>query len=972
MSQSVAAINSPPNALDEALKGQMPEEHIARLIDFLRTLPPAAISSIVERSKIQITGDGNILGNDNVTIIIKGDNSARLASILRDAWKQSYTLRQLYAPVKDFVGRQAELEKLITALHNGDSVSICGMSGTGKTQLAMLVADRVREQYSDAQVLVALQGTLDCPRDPAEALEACIRAFVGPEETLPKNMDELQGRYYNLLRDKRALIVLDNAADSKQVRHFLPPPGCALVVTSISTMSLPGGTFRISLSEFQPLEARELLLKIVPRIDETVSDRICYLCGYMPLAIRAAGGFLYESGMDPANYAELLSDERTRLERIDPENIGDVSVEAAFNLSYRRLIPPADRVFCKLAVFQSSFDSAGEEYVCEDPKQWHLCSLEKRSLVLSAVIFDQTKRYRLQNLGRLFAERRLGTEERYVAARRHATHYELVLRAASKMYHDGAESLRQALNLFDKERDNIRTGQSWAESNCEQDEEAAKLCVHYAVNGECLFNLRVHPKERLNSLKSSLACARRLSWKKEECDQLGSIGRAYVELGDFQTAVKHYEQQLALARDLGDRTEEGHALNSLGNAYLRLDPDPSRAIQLYERALTISREVPDRQNEGRALNNLGDASRNCGDFRVAIDFYMQQLEIAHEVGDLRSEGNALNSLGEVYSNLGETRCAIEYLEKSLEVAQEIGTKLGKANVLNNLGNTCMALGEARRAIEFYEQAIAICREIGYSFGEHMTLSGLGEAYVEVGEPRRGRGYLEAALIFFRSNGSRRGAGNALNNLGKAYAELGEARRAIECHQEALHIAREVGARHGEAHVLNDTGEAYAALGEVSRATKLFEQAMTIFKDIGDLRGLCIALNNLGNASSDSGEIYHARELYEQAHANSRLVGDRRSESLALNNLGKAYVDLGEAERAIELLEQALIIARETSNPRSECNALFHMGLALDKIGNRARAITQVEAALRIYEQVEHPKANLVREQLAQWQTNSIP
>lgn len=968
MSEVRSGGSPPANILPDALKGRVPDELIGQLIDYLKALSPAIIASQMERSGVHIDGQGNIVGDGNVSINVEGEGGERLAGLLREAWKQSYVLHQLYDPVNDFVGRQPQIERLINALHNGNSVSICGMSGTGKTQLAMLVANRVRDRYPDAQLFLAMQGTLDTPRDPAEALEACVRAFVGSEETLPKSMDELKGRFCNVLRGKRALIVLDNVSGRKQLLSLpSPPPGCAFIVTSIEKIALSGWCREI-LSEFQAAEARELLLKIVPDIDPDVADRICYLCGYMPLAIRAAGGFLDECGMDAANYAAQLSDERFRLERIDPENVGDLSVEAAFNLSYRRLAPEAARVFRKSAVFQSSFDSSGEGYVCEDPNQLHLGSLEKRSLVLSATIFDSSKRYRLQHLGRLFAERRLEEQERKVAAKRHAEHYAEVLRTAGKLYNQGGEALKQALHLFDKERDNIRTGQLWAEANCEHDEDAARLCSAYAVNGDCLFILRQLPKERIASLEISLACAKRLEQKEDESRQLGSLGRAYVELGDFRTAVKYYEEQLELTRKLQQRTEEGRALNSLGDAYLRLEPQ--RAFKLYEEALAISREpdVKDPQNEGRALNNLGDFYRNSGEFRRAIEFYTQQVEIAKAIGDLRSEGNAYNSLGDVYSNLGEIRNAIEHHEKSRKIAQEIGTKIGKANILNNLGNVYLASGEARRAAEFYEESMALSAEIGYGFGENMTLANLGEVYVDLGESLRAIKYLEKALDFFKTNGGPRGEGNVLNNLGKAYADLGQPEHAIKCQEQALAIARAVGSKHGEAHVLSDLGEAWAALGQTLPAVELYEQARSIFEQIDDRRGVCITLNNLGKAYQEARDVERAIELHEQARVNFQQVGDRRGEGTALNNLGKDYLSSGQPELALEMLNQALTIARETSNPRGEANVLFNLSLTLDELGQRPQAIAQAEAALELYKQVEHPNAAQVREQLTRWQS----
>ena len=190
----------------------------------------------------------DILARDDLNSKLKRllDDDPELARILRRAFTPA--VYQLYAPVEDFVGREKEIERLMFELGSSQSASICGMSGSGKTQLAMLVANRVRHVYPDGQLFVAMQGTAELPRDPAEALEVCTRAFVGPEEALPKNVDELRGRYFNVLTDKRVLIVLDNVATSKQIRPLQPPPGFALLVTWINIISLPGMRCRVLLN----------------------------------------------------------------------------------------------------------------------------------------------------------------------------------------------------------------------------------------------------------------------------------------------------------------------------------------------------------------------------------------------------------------------------------------------------------------------------------------------------------------------------------------------------------------------------------------------------------------------------------------------------------------------------------------------------------------------------------------------------
>src|SRR5262249_15912648 len=158
------------------------------------------------------------------------------------------------------------------------------------------------------------------------------------------------------------------------------------------------------------------------------------LCGYLPLALRAAGSLLaITADLDPVDYAVRLQDERSRLERIGTEGV-EIDVAASFNLSYARLATEATPVFPFLSVFPATFDAAAEEVVCADAGHVQLSDLVRRSLVL----YDEgSKRYRLHDLARLFADEKLSVEERVVGQKRFATHYKNVLAIANKLYIEG-------------------------------------------------------------------------------------------------------------------------------------------------------------------------------------------------------------------------------------------------------------------------------------------------------------------------------------------------------------------------------------------------------------------------------------------------------------------------------------------------------------------------------------------------------
>ena len=377
--------------LEAALRGEVTRATAQELLDGVKSaqdlgedlldrLRGAGFNVAAGERSAAISGDDNltVTGDDNIVVERAGGDVVRGDKIVYGAPLPVIPARhQLRAPVGDFVGREKEIATLTAALRTGGAAGISGMGGIGKTELSLYVADLLRDHYHDAQLFIDMRGTDEHPRDPREALADCIRAFAGLEQKLPESLDDLLKLYRAALDGQRALILRDNAHDAAQVRPLLPPAGSALLVTSRETIPLPGMK-RLTLEQLPADKARELLTGIAPRIPSDIADRICYLCGYLPLALRAAGSLLdITADLDPAVYAQQLSDERTRLAHIGTEGV-DISVEASITLSYNRLTPDTARVFRLLSVFPAAFDARAEEVVCQDPDHKHLSNLLRR------------------------------------------------------------------------------------------------------------------------------------------------------------------------------------------------------------------------------------------------------------------------------------------------------------------------------------------------------------------------------------------------------------------------------------------------------------------------------------------------------------------------------------------------------------------------------------------------------------------
>ena len=561
---------------------------------------------------------------------------------------------QLRNPVPDFVGRTDHIETITACLRDqrGAAISaIGGQGGVGKTELAYYVAREVRGLYPDGQVQINLRGLDAEPVTPASAMERVLYALE-PERKIPDDDQHLAGLYQGLLAERRVLILADNAKDSAQVAPLVPKPPSALLVTSRQPIRLPG-VEAVDLEQLAPDEAANLLRKNLgeDRASDDEIARLAELCGYLPLALRAAGERLAGSrALSTPAYLQKLKRDRGDL-RYQGKEVMAVLAGSVEALAQEQ--PELVVKWRSLTVFPAPFDRRAGEAVGELDAEG-LEVLVSRNLVL---FDDKEERFRLHDLFRDLAGEGLSDENEYAAAKRHSGHFLGVEATAGARHIEDKEGFFAGLRVFDRERAHIEAGQAWAAAHAEDDDEAALCAQGYPLRAAHILNLRQHPRDRIGWLETSAQAARKLGNRESEGMALGNLGGAYRELGETRKAIEYYEQHLAIARETGDRRGEGMALGNLGGAYGDLG-ETRKAVKHFEQHLAIARETGDRRGEGATLGNLGVAYNDLGETRKAIEYFEQHLAIARETGDRRGEANALHNRAEALDELGRRQEAI--------------------------------------------------------------------------------------------------------------------------------------------------------------------------------------------------------------------------------------------------------------------------------------------------------------------------
>jgi class 3 adenylate cyclase/tetratricopeptide (TPR) repeat protein len=764
--------------------------------------------------------------------------------------------RTLPRDLASFTGRQQELAELVAAAAGAGGVvgihAIGGMAGVGKTAFAVHAAHRLADRFPAGQIFLPLHGHTpgQQPVDPGDALASLLATAGVPAGQIPQGLEARMALWRDRLAEKQLLLILDDAADSDQVRPLLPGAGGSLVlVTSRRHLSALEDATAVSLDTLPPAEAAGLLVRLAGRAGLSAADpavgEIAGLCGFLPLAIGMVARQLHHhAAWTSAGRAAELASARDRLALMATENL---SVAAAFNLSYADLSEDQARLFRRLGLHPGA-DIDGYAAAALDGTDLGTACRGLEALYDQYLLSEPAPgRYRLHDLlrehARALADRLDPDRDRDGATTRLLDYYQYTAARADDLI---ARHTRPALApadvaipavpaLADREQ-----ALAWARA-----ERASLLaCLdHATATGQHarivaltsgLAGLLRHDgpwAEAIARHTAAVQAARHLGDRLGQAGALSNLGNVWLLTGDCPAAAQALEQALGIYRDLGDRQGQANALRDLG-VVRQATGDYPAAAQALEQALGIYRDLGDRQGQANALRDLGVARWLTGDYPAAAQAQEQALGICRDLGDRQGQANALNNLADVRRLTGDYPAAAQVLEEALAICGDLGDQFGQANALSNLGPVRLATGDYPAAAQALEQALGIYRDLGSRLGQATALSHLGAVRLATGDYPAAAQAQDQALGILRDLGDRGGEAEVLNERGALHRISGDLAQAEGCHQQALELAREIGSAWDEAHALAGLGRCALAVGGTDEAGDMLWQALEIFQRIG--------------------------------------------------------------------------------------------------------------------------------------------
>ena len=399
----------------------------------------------------------------------------RFGLIVADTQPQMLTSHyQLPKRWTSFIGRQTEIQEIIEELEHTRLLTLTGAGGTGKTRLALVVAEQVQDKYTDgvffvdlsairdeSDVLNVIASTLGLIESQTEPLEATIQRALQQRHMLMilDNFEHVLAAAFRitaLLQSTSYLTILVTSREPLQIygEHEYSLQPLPIPTIDKAQDSLNNEAVQLFIQRAQAVNRR---LNTSPNNITTISD-ICRRLDGLPLAIELASA--RTKTLTPSAILERL-DQRLDLLTTGARDLPQRqrTIRNTIAWSYDLLTSDEQRLFMRLAVFRGGRRIEACDAVCANDLALDvlegLSSLVNKSLLIQREDrLGEPRFYMLETVQEFAWEQLKLAGEIDVILSRHVAYFsqlavtnEMALRGANQRYW---------FERFEIEMDNIR------------------------------------------------------------------------------------------------------------------------------------------------------------------------------------------------------------------------------------------------------------------------------------------------------------------------------------------------------------------------------------------------------------------------------------------------------------------------------------------------------------------------------------
>ncbi len=423
------------------------------------------------------------------------------------------------------------------------------------------------------------------------------------------------------------------------------------------------------------------------------------------------------------------------------------------------------------------------------------------------------------------------------------------------------------------------------------------------------------------------ACSIISAQNNQLADEYWNKAKAIEKQGKYLEAAKIFEEyvQVEKASPSPRMANSATGLNKVGNCFYRVGQF-DKAIKYYEEALAIFKKLEQEDNVAKNLSNIGLVYDSLGQYYKAIKYYNEALAIDKKLDQEAGVAIDLGYIGGVYYTWGQYYKAINYYKEALAINKKLGRNTGVATVLNNIGLVYYSWSKHDKAIKYFKKALTIDKKLGLEPEVANSLSNIGLVYVSWNQYDKAIKYFKEALAIARKLGQENTVAVNLSNIGFVYRSWGQYDEAINYYEKALAINKKLRLEADVPAVLNNIGRIYVSLGQYDKAIKYYEKALAFCKILGRKTDIAGTLNNIGMVYDSFGQYRKAIKYYEEAVSIKEILRKTAAGNVRINylasqlhtyqSLASAHIrnsDVFSAFQTIELSRAKLLAERLTGD-----------------------------------------------------------
>ncbi|MBZ0309581.1 MAG: tetratricopeptide repeat protein [Anaerolineae bacterium] len=599
---------------------------------------------------------------------------------------------------KKLIGREDLVEEVQELLHDNERVLLRGFGGMGKTALAAAIAAQyVSEGHGPVIWLRAGAAESDV------LFEALGRAFGAQQIIASTSGDERIKAIRHLLAENKGLLVLDDVWNGASLAGIVKamPRSIPLLVTSRHRFPLDE---IIEVGELNPNEALKLLNLHVRKQDlrnDPDALRLCEVLGYHAFALEIASKSLKVYDLKPVELLQQIEDAPHDLAM--PANFGEMGRTGIKSLLDASINALRKTLFNVFVAFGGMFEPSSTPELLAlsmnlPPQEMEnaLSQLELRGLV-SARSYNKVAYYRLHDLAYSYA--------RTMFLNKGLSHQNII--SACRDY---TAAHKDDLDALEIEQSNILEAAEAASQSSRVDP-FLDIMRLLTIDGS-YFAARGHTALSLNLLKDAIHMARQRGDLETAHYLLSKIGNAYADfIGDYDSALKFYQEALELARKLNNPRREAILSTVIGK--MRFNQNASDSDDYYEQAEAIARSTNDDFALSFVFHHRGYQliNKQNPDYEKGRQLSDEAANLAAKLGLTDIRFWSLLNRGSCEHELGQFEQALATHQEAFELARNQNNHYWMAGVLRSIGEDHDRMENHDQAQQAFNESLSLWRHV---------------------------------------------------------------------------------------------------------------------------------------------------------------------------------------------------------------------------------------------------------------------